>query len=175
MNRVSKIAGLIFLMVWMSACASSGSIKIAKQKTVLIPSGKTVSLSVVATPVNNADADARKDANEFVHRLKSQLFGRLVSEAIFRQVLQPGEPANYKMDVKVLAAREVSQGARIFFGVLAGSNSFKASVSVYDQTADSLITAFEVGGESASHPFSTENDIDDAIREAVDKIIFALR
>jgi hypothetical protein len=175
MNRVPKIIGLLCLLIWMSACSSSGSIQIMKQKTVSIPPGKTVSLSVTAALPDNADNDAREDASEVTHRLKSHLFGRLVSEAVFKQVLQPGEQANYRMDVKVLNAEEVSQGARIFFGVLAGSNKLTVSVSLYDQPADDLITAIEAGGESASHPLSAENDIDDAIREVVDEIILALR
>jgi hypothetical protein len=175
MNRVPKIIGLMCLLIWVNACSSSGSIQIAKQKTVAIPSGSTVSLLVTAALSDEADDDAREDANEVVHRLKSQLFGRLVSEAVFKQVLQPGEQANYRMDVTVLNAEEVSQGARIMLGVLAGSNKLTASVSLYDQLTDNLITAFEVGGESASHPFSSESDIDDAIREAVDEIILALR
>ena len=179
MNRVPKIIGLLFLLVWMNACVSSGSTQIAKQKTVLIPSGSTVSLSVTAALPKDAEGDAREDASEVMDRLKSQLFGRLVSEAVFKQVLQPGERANYRMDVKVLNAEEMSQGARIFFGVIAGPlvlfpYKVTASVSLYDQAADNLITAFEVGGETAWHPFASE-DIDDAIREAVDEIILALR
>ena len=175
MNRVPKSIGLLFLLVWMNACTSSGSIQIAKQKAVSIPPGSTVSLSVTAALPKDADDDAREDASEITHRLKSQLFGRLVSQAVFKQVLQPAERANYRMDVKVLNAEEVSQGARIFLGILAGPNKLTASISLYDQATDNLITAFEVGGESATHPYSSENDIDDAIREAVDKIILALR
>ena len=175
MNRISNIFGLLCVLILVNACSSSGSIQIAKQKTATIPPGSTVSLSVTVALPDDADDDAREDANEVTHRLKSQLFGRLMSEAVFKQVLQPGERANYRMDVKLLIAVEVSQGARIFLGVLAGSNKLTASVSLYDQSADDLITSFEVGGESASHPLSAENDIGDAIREAVDEIILALR
>lgn len=175
MKRVPRIFGLLCLLVWMNACSSSGSIQMLKHKTASIPPGSTVSLSVTAALPDDADDDAHEDASEVIHRLKSQLFGRLVSEAVFKQVLQPGEQADYRMDVKLLSAEEVSQGARIFFGVLAGSNNLTASVSLNDQAIDSLITAFEVGGESASHPMSSKNDIDDAIREAVDEIILALR
>jgi hypothetical protein len=175
MNRFLKIAGPLCLLVWISACSSSGSIQISQPKIIAIPPGSTVSLSVTTVLPEDADKDAREDANEVTHRLKSQLFGRLMSEAVFKQVLQPGERADYRMDVRVLNAEEVSQGARIFFGVLAGSNKLAASVSLYDQQTDNLITSFEAGDESASHPMSAENDIDDAIREAVDEIVLALR
>ncbi len=175
MDRTLKIAGPLCLLVWLGACSSSGSIQVMQPKTVAIPPGSTVSLSVTTVLPEDADNDAREDASEVSHRLKSQLFGRMMSEAVFKQVLQPGEPADYRMDVRVLNAEEVSQGARIFLGVLAGSNKLTVSVSLYDRPADNLITSFEAGGESASHPMSAENDIDDAIREAVDEIVLALR
>ncbi|MHA1528570.1 MAG: DUF4410 domain-containing protein [Alphaproteobacteria bacterium] len=175
MKRVPKFLALLCLASWMSACSSTGSVQMVTQKSATIPPGSTVSLSVTATLPSDADADAREDSTQVLHRLKSHLFGRLVSEAVFKQVLQPGEQADYRMDVTLRSAEEVSQGARIFFGVLAGANNLAASVALYDQPNDVLITSFDVAGESASHPMSSESDIDDAIREAVDEIILALR
>ena len=144
MDRILKIVGPLCLVVWLSACSSSGSIQVMQPKTAAIPPGSTVSLSVTTALPEDADKDAREDASEVSHRLKSQLFGRLMSEAVFKQVLQPGERADYRMDVRVLNAEEVSQGARIFFGVLAGSNKLTILVSLYDQPAGALITSIEV-------------------------------
>lgn len=175
MNKTFKTFGVLCLLLSAVACSSSGSVQIVQPKTATIPPGSTVTLSVTSALPENADVEARNDANEVMHRLRSELFGRLMSEAVFKQVLQPGEDANYRMDVKVLSAGEVSQGARIVLGVLAGSNTLTASVLLFDQPDENLITEIEVGGESASHPLSSESDIDDAIREAVDEIIVALR
>jgi len=47
-------------------------------------------------------------------------------------------------------------------------------VSLFEESSQSLVTSFEVTGKSASHPFSSENDMDDAIREFVDQIILTL-
>ena len=77
--------------------------------------------------------------------------------------------------MKLLAANEVSQGARIFFGVLAGSNTLQASVDVFDNETNRKVSSFIASGESASHPLSSENDMDDAIRELVSQIIIALQ
>jgi hypothetical protein len=38
-----------------------------------------------------------------------------------------------------------------------------------------VVTAFDVVGESASHPLSTESGLDDAVREAVSEIMLALQ
>jgi hypothetical protein len=112
---------------------------------------------------------------EAMQRLRGQLFGRLVSEGVFKQVVHEGEPAKYAVDTRMLAATEVSQGARIFFGVLAGSNELAVHVQVFDKSTNALLTSFTARGESASHPLSSENDMDDAIREVVDEIILALQ
>ena len=119
MKRVTTVFGLLCLVIFLNACSSSGSIQMVKQKSAPIPPGSTVSLSVKATLPNDADADAREDSAKVTHRLRSQLFGRLVSEAVFKQVLQPGEQADYRMDVMLQKAEEVSQGARILLGALA--------------------------------------------------------
>ena len=65
--------------------------------------------------------------------------------------------------------------AAIFLGVLAGANSLAAYVALYDQGSNQLIAKFDVTGASASHPLSSENDLEDAIREAVTQIMLALR
>lgn len=175
MYKGLRIPGILCLLLWLGACTSSGSVQMTHAKTSPIPSGSTVALEVVANLSDDADGDARADASETIHRLKARLFGRLVSEAIFRQVLQPGEEADYNMNVTLLNAEEISQSARILFGALAGSNTLSARVTLHNAESDELVTEFEVGGESASHPFSSENDLDDAVREAVDEIIMALR
>jgi hypothetical protein len=58
---------------------------------------------------------------------------------------------------------------------MAGSNSLNAAVTLYDQATNTVVTAFDVVGESASHPLSTESGLDDAVREAVSEIMLALQ
>jgi len=172
MVRELKILSVVLFTVLLVACSSSGSMQLTQAKTAPIPSGKIVALKVGLAPIPDSSYSG---ATEVTRRLKAQLFGRLVSEGAFRQVVQFDEPADYRMEVLLSDTREVSPGARILLGVMAGANSLNASVTLYDQATSSVVTAFDVEGKSASHPFSTESGLDDAIREAIDKIMLVLQ
>ena len=165
---------LLSAMLLLAACSSSGTITMQEARTGSIEPGSTVSVSVEPALPPEATADQHAEADEFAQRLKSELFGRLVSEGVFRHAVHPGEPANYRMEVTITAAEEVSQGARIFFGVLAGSNEVMASVAVFEEPSGRVFARYAVTGESASHPWSSENDMDDAVREAATQIIDGL-
>jgi hypothetical protein len=167
MHHVSKSATVCCLLLLAAACSSSGTLEMKTPKTAAIPPGHTVALNVSSA----ADEDSRDAA----HRMRVDLFGRLVAEGVFRQVVAVGEPADYEMDVALSGVEEVSQGARIFFGAMAGSNELKAAVSLRDAASNAVVTEFEVSGESAAHPLSTESGMDSAIREAATKIITALQ
>jgi hypothetical protein len=158
----------IFLaLIFVSACSSSGTIEVLQSKTSAIPPGTIVALNITSS----SDDETREAA----HRLSGELFGRLVSEGLFKQAVQPEQPAHYDLNVQVGDVREVSQAASILFGVFAGVTKLLASVSLYDRASGQLVTAFDVEAESASHPLSSEAGIEDAVREAATKIIFALR
>ena len=170
--RVVVTAAVLFAL---AACSSSGDVTVRQGLSNGIPPGKVVALTVANRPIENQSEDDAEEGREIQRRLKGQLFGRLVSEGVFKQVVQPGEEADYRMQVMLTSAEEVSQGARIFLGVLAGANSLTATVELFELPADSRIADFSVEGESASHPFSTEAGLDDAVREAVSKIILELQ
>ena len=167
-----NILFLCFLFTF-AGCSSSGEIKINQPLTGTIDHKEIVALSVA--PADDMDSND-ETVKKVILRLKGALFGRLVSEGVFRQVVHEGDEAKYILNVKVAGAREVSQGARIFFGVLAGANTLVVSVQLNDSaTPRSPMVDLVATGESAAHPFSSENDMDDAIREVVDEIILALR
>jgi hypothetical protein len=154
----------------MSACSSSGTLTVTQPKTQGIPPGQTVSLAVeldVAEPL--------PVHQEVATRIRERLFGRLVSDGIFRAVVHAPEPADYRMDVKIRGAREVSTGARIMLGAMIGPNTTTVAVAVRHEATNQLLTAFEATGTSAAHPLSSEAGLDDAVREAVVKIIEGLR
>jgi hypothetical protein len=174
--RAGRLHVLTLLVVLVaSACSSSGTLEMAHAKTESIQPGKSVALQVTPAVAPDASQGARQDASEAADRLKSELFGRLPSEGIFKYVFQPGEPADYRMDVSVTQAQEVSQAARFWFGVLAGRNNLTAAVALYDGATGNLVTEFKVTGESASVPMSSRNDIQDAVHEAANKIIVGLK
>ncbi|WP_395016237.1 DUF4410 domain-containing protein [Dongia sp.] len=156
------LAGLLFL----TACNSSGTLAVATPKAEPIPPGKVVALSVTAAE--------DEDSQDAAGRLQNDLFGRLVTAGLFKQVVQAGQPSDYRMTVALSGVDKVSQGARIFLGVFAGSNELKADVTLFNGTGG-VVEKFAVTGESASHPLSDENGLDDAVREAATKVVQALR
>ena len=93
---------------------------------------------------------------------------------MFARVVQAGETATYDVRVRLLTESEVSQGARILFGVLAGANELALQVDVFETASRNLVVSFTAKGEFASHPLSSENEMDDAVREAVDEVILEL-
>lgn len=163
---------LFLVLGFLSACSSSGKIVIAQPPNEPIVHSKTVALSVEP---DVAQEDLEPIHTDVANRIRAALFGRLVSDRIFKAVVHSSDPADYGMEVKVTGAREVSTGARIWLGAMAGSNNLKLDVSLQNRATKSVVTEFYVEGASASHPFSSQAGLDDAIREAVQRVIDALR
>jgi hypothetical protein len=159
-------AGLVGLLL-LTACNSSGTLAVSTPKAEPLPAGKVVALSVTSAE----DEDSRDAAG----RLQNDLFGRLVTEGVFKQVVQAGQPADYRMTVALSGVEKVSQAARIFLGVFAGSNELKADVNLVNAMSGTTLEKFTVTGESASHPLSDENGLEDAVREAATKTVQALK
>jgi Domain of unknown function (DUF4410) len=167
LNKSIFRAGAVLLMLAVAACSSSGTLQRTQSTNEQVRPNSVASLTVTSP----SDSESLEAAEE----LRSRLFGSLVSQGLFDQVVPPSKPSDYELTVALSGISEVSQGARIFLGVLAGSNKLSANVKLVDKTDSSVARAFIVGGESASHPMSSENDMGDAIREASSKIVQALR
>jgi hypothetical protein len=159
------LAAIICALV--AGCSSSAKMTVQQPKTEIISSQSTVALDVTAP----GDEDSR----EVAQNVRAALFGRLVSEGLFKQVLAKDQAADYRMTVALSNVDVVSQGARIFLGVFAGSNDLTADVTVTKAVATADLARFQVVGASAAHPLSSENDMDDAIKELVTKIVEGLR
>ncbi len=170
MKEFRRTVFIIITLFVISSCSSKGELRVQHNLDTHIDHGAVASLSV------QPDERVKKSESmqEAVRRLHSQLFNRLVSEGVFVRVVQAGEAATYDVQVRLLTASEVSQGARILFGVLAGANELALQVDVFETASRNLVVSFTAKGESASHPLSSENDMDDAIREAVDEVILEL-
>ena len=167
-NLLIRVTTLLIVGL-VSACSSAGTLTVTQPKTQGIPPGQTVSLAVAVDV-----AEPLPVHQEVATRVRERLFGRLVSDGIFRAVVLPPEPADYHMDVKIRGAREVSTGARIMLGAMIGPNTTAVAVAVRRQTTNQTVTAFEARGTSAAHPMSSEAGLDDAVREAVAKTIEGL-
>lgn len=169
-QRILKILPALLVLGFVAACSSSSTLRIEQPLTESIPPGKIVALSVEPDIENPTDGH-----HQTVQSLRAALYGRLVSDGVFKQVVDAPEPADYTLDVKLQGSRKVSTAARIWLGVMAGANNLKVKVDLHDQATGQLVTTFDVMGQSAAHPFSSESGFGDAIREAADKVIDALQ
>ena len=163
----------VFVMVFLfiiTGCSSKGELRVQHSLDNGIDHAAVASLSVQP----DERVEKTESVLEAVRRLHGQLFSRLVSEGVFARVVQAGETAMYGVRVRLLTATEVSQGARVLFGVLASANELAVQVDVFESVSRNLVVSFTAKGESASYPVSSENDMDDAIREAVDEVILEL-
>lgn len=169
-QTTSKLVVAVFVVIFVAACSSSGKLTVKHDKAQTIPVDKTVALLV--EPSVKEPKPVHKDV---ANRVRSALFGRLVADQIFQTVVHKPNSADYDMSVKIHGARKVSGAARFWLGVFAGSNNLRLAVQLHERATKKLVTEFEVVGESAAHPFSSEAGLSDAVREAVDKVITALR
>jgi hypothetical protein len=168
----AKIFVMMLAAAFITACSSSGIMTIKQPLTEKIPPHKTVSLSVtIDTPEHQKD----EDYIEVSKRIRDSLYTKLVTEGIFKSVFLAPEPADYGMDVTITSARVVSGLARVWWGIMAGHNDAQMTVRVNNLATNQVVADFDVDGTSASHPFSSESNPDDAIREAVNQIIKGLR
>jgi hypothetical protein len=171
MNTFCRTVVVVAFLFIIFGCSSKGELQVQRGLDTRIDHRAVASLSV--------EPDERVEKTEAVleavRRLRGQLFGRLVSEGVFGRVVQEGEAAQYDVRARLLTAAQVSQTARILLGVLAGRNELAVQVDVFDTGSRASLSSFTAKGESASHPLSSENDMDDAIRKAVDQIIVELK
>lgn len=162
-----KVGVMALVLLAVAACSSSGTLKVTQQRSGAIGANKTVALNLTNGP--------KVESTEIISSMRSRLFGRLVADRIFVKVVHGNEPADYKLDITVTEAEAVSGMARVMFGVLAGANTLNCDVKLIDSTTNKIVTAFKASGESASHPMSSENGREDAVRETVSNIILGLR
>jgi hypothetical protein len=173
-KSMKQFRGMLFVIVSLfviSGCSSKGELKEQRPLDTRIDHRAVASLSVQP----DEKVEKTEAVMKAVQRLQGRLYDRLVSEGVFGRVVQAGEASQYDVRVRLLVATEVSQGARILFGVLAGANELAALVDVFDTASRAPLVSFTAKGKSASHPLSSENEMDDAIREAVGEIILELK
>jgi hypothetical protein len=159
------------LAALVAGCSAVGEIKVAQPKTAPIRPGASVALNVDARA---PDDDAEDVANGILEARK-ELFAALPASGMFSQVRQPGEPADYRMDVHLTGVRIIGGAARIWGGALAGRNEITAEVEVTDEASQQLVTRYTATGSSASHPFSTEDGFDAAVRTFGNQVTDGLR
>ena len=157
----------VLLALLLSACRSSGELRYLQRLAAPVSNQAVVSLKVIAKTEDLEDSDV----SEVIQRFQNQLYDSLLSQNIFTQVVVLGQASHYTLLVD-LSGIELS---RFLIGVFTGPNKLVATVSLLENATGRQIAQFVVVGKSASHPFSTEAGMSDAIREVVAKVVLGLK
>lgn len=168
---MKKIVALVFLCTALTACSSSGILTVKQPMVEKIPPDRTVSLSIDIVK----GKETEEDFITVKSRIGEKIYARLLAEGIFRSVFRAPQPADYTLDLVITGARVVSGAARVWGGVMAGHNNAQLDVTLTESATRKTVAVFNVDGMSASHPFSSENSLDDALREAVEDIVDVLK
>ncbi len=157
---------LCILIMYLSACSSTAKIQMVQPMSEEIDPKKSAYISVVSV-------DKKKE--ELAVMLQDALFSKFISRSIFKEVTaNKNESVDYIVDVTISKGRKVSGAARVWLGVFAGANRIIADVTVKERLTDKVLTTFKVTGESALMPYSTQDGLNDAVREASNKIVDAM-
>ncbi|MGH6893596.1 MAG: hypothetical protein ACREEP_15200, partial [Dongiaceae bacterium] len=76
-----------------AGCSSSAKMTVRQPKAGQIESERSVALTLTS--------EGDEDSREVAQKTRSELYGRLVTEGIFKQVLPADESADYAMDVSL--------------------------------------------------------------------------
>jgi len=164
------LVGLL-LTVFLSACSSSGALKVTQPLAEPITAGKSVCLSIKVAE----KAEQGEDTQNVTRLLKEYLYTKLVTDGVFQKTVLPPEKADYDLEVNVLGVRVVSNTTRLMVGVMAGPSSIETEAKLQDSGKNKIITVFNAEGNSASHPMSSAAGYENAVRETADHIIKGLK
>lgn len=159
-----KFIFAVLASAFLSACAASGSIKTTSDSAPAVDSGRSGAVSVVTS---------MKDRDDSVVAFRNAIVTQLVNKRVFQSVSDM-EQSDYVVRVNVVDLSEVSQGARIFFGALAGQASVTANVEIYDRRQDRVISAMVAQGTSSGgHVFAgtTQEAFDQAATQISDYLL----
>lgn len=169
--KLSNLVVVLLSACFLSACSSSGTFKVTQPYTEPITAGKSVTISINTA----ANIEQSEDTKNVSRLLKEYLFTKLVTDGVFKSVVLPPDKGDYDLEVNILGVRVVSNTARLMVGVMAGPSSIETEVKLKNPAIGKVITAFNAEGSSASHPLSSQTGYENAVREAADNVIKALK
>lgn len=166
-HLAASVLTVLAVALGLQACGTKGGIELGPEPQRAFAGGTTVALTVVA--------DSSAGEQDAAARIRERLFGALMAEGLFRQVLPPDDTTEYVLQVALFDVKRVSGTSRVLFGALAGRNRIRASVRLSRAGSPEPIRTFTVTGESASHPNSPDAGFEDAVREFVQHLVRGLR
>lgn len=169
--KVRNSVTIIFSVVVLSACSSSGTFTMKQPLIQPVNNQKTVSILVKSDKVPQGE---KEDAQSACSLLQEKLYSKLVSDGLFKSSVIYPNKADYTLEVDVLGVHLVSNTARIWLGVMAGASGIEANVLLKDEV-DKVVTDFHADGSSATHPLSSESGSENAVNQLASQIAQALR
>jgi len=160
---MKKIIIVGLMAGFLSACAASGSIQTTSTAPV-VDSNQSASVDVQSVLPDKADS---------AQALRNAIASQLVNKKAFRSITDSSS-SDYLLRVTVTNVSEVSQGARILLGALAGQASISASCEVVDRKQDKVIGSMTTNAKSSGgHIFAgtTQEAIDIAATQIVDYLL----
>ncbi|MFC1895497.1 DUF4410 domain-containing protein [Thermodesulfobacteriota bacterium] len=157
---------VIFILVMLTGCSTTGSLKINESVEGQTIKGAVVAL-IVTTPNSNR--------NEVAIHLREQVVKHLLGACLPKNITEQGDQnADYMIAIKLTTIHKVPYSSRYHCGVLAGSNKITGDVTVIDVKTGQTVRSFSFHGKSAAHPLSGKSDMKDAINKATEEIIKGL-
>jgi hypothetical protein len=163
------LALLLIVQFSLSSCAATarGTLQPLTAPQGQIEAGNSVALRIVS--------DSSEVGKDVAARLRERLFGALVAEGLFKQVLPGSEAAEYVLEVTLADTKQVSTASRIWLGSMGGRNRAMATVRLTKTGTTEPVRSFTSTAESAAHPGSADSSMDAAVRLLAQQILKGLR
>jgi|AGTN01.3.fsa_nt_gi hypothetical protein len=150
--------------MFLSACAASGSIQTLSANAPAVDTTKSGGVQV---------STALSDKAESLDAFRNAIITQLVNKRVFGSIADT-DNSDYVIQVNVVELSEVSQGARIFFGALAGQAGVTANVDIYDRREGRTVSSMVAKGTSSGgHVFAgtTQEAFDQAAAQISDYLL----
>lgn len=152
------------LAMALSACAASGSVQTISADRAQVDSARAVTVDVTSRLAGKGDT---------VDALRNAIVAQLVSKKVFKSVTDM-DAARYQLKVDLVEVSEVTQGARLLFGALAGQAGVTANVEIYDRQEGRVLSSLVAkGSSSGGHAFAgtTQEAVDQAAMQIADYLL----
>lgn len=156
---------LIFALMVLVGCASTGTLKSTMLSDVKLSNFKTIVIHV--------SSQVPEASNEVI-QLESLTITKLREKGLFEKVIagsaSPDAQADLKIDVEITKLKKVTAAARAMLGALAGRGGVVLNAKLIDLNTEEIISTFEAEGKSSGGSIfaGTTNQ---AIEQAASQIV----
>lgn len=135
---------LVFTLILISGCASTGSMHTTMKPQAEISSYKTIIVYVTSNV---------PDSGQEIIQLQNMTVSKLRDIGLFEKVMAGSTSSDMPMDLelrsKIIKIKKGSSGSRILLGVLAGQAGIVVNAELIDLKDNKIIGKFSVEGKSS--------------------------